>query len=59
MTHLNEQIIDAFIESEADAELIAKENEEELLFNLCILKDLTICEEKFVNNCGVTVWRSS
>ena len=40
MTHLNEQIIDAFIESEADVELIVKENEEEVLFNLRILDDL-------------------
>ena len=36
MTHLNEQIIDAFIENEADAELTDKENEEEvcLIFTL-------------------------
>ena len=37
VTHLNEQIIDAFIENEADPELVDKEHEEEVLFNLRIL----------------------
>ena len=45
-THLNEQIIDTFIENEADTELIDKENEEEVLFNLRMLNDLSVCEEK-------------
>ena len=52
MTNLNEQIIDAFIESEADAEIIDKENEEEILFNLRVLNALSVCEEKFINDCG-------
>ena len=34
-----------------DEELIDKENEKEVLFNLHNLNDLSVCEEKFVNDC--------
>lgn len=47
VTHLNEQILDSFIENEVAAEVLDNESDEESLFNLRILKDLSVCEDKY------------
>ena len=48
VSHMNEEILNAFIENEVDAEVIDKENEPEVLFNLFILNDL-MAYKKFIN----------
>ena len=55
VSHMNEDVLNAFIENEMDAEIINKESEQEVLFNLFTLNELAVCE-KFINSgdgCGV------
>ena len=49
VSHLNEEILNAFIENEVDAEIIYKESEQEVSFNFFILNDLDVYGEKFIN----------
>ena len=51
MSHINEEILNAFIENEVDVEIIDKESEQEVWFNLFILNGLAIYEE-FINGGG-------
>ena len=46
---MNEEILNAFIENEVDAESIDKEREQEVSFNLFILNELAVCKEKSIN----------
>ena len=50
---MNEEILNAFIENVMDAEVIDKENEQEVLSNFFILNELAIFEETFINGGGV------
>ena len=49
VSHMNEDILNEFIVNETDAEIIYKENEQEVLFNLSNVNELAVCEEKFIN----------
>ena len=49
---MNEEILNAFTENKVDAEIIDKESEQEVSFNLSILNGLTVYE-KFINGGGV------
>ena len=49
---MNEEILNAFIESEVDADVIDKERKQEVSFNLFILNDLAVYE-KFINGGSV------
>ena len=48
MSHMNEEILSPFIETEMYAEIIDKESEQEVSFNLFILNGLAIYK-KFIN----------
>ena len=45
VSHINEEILNAFIENEVDAEVTDKESEQEVSFNLFILNDLAVYEK--------------
>ena len=49
MSHMNKEILNAFIENEVDAEVIDKECEQEVSFNLFILNELAVCEGEFIS----------
>ena len=51
LSHINEEILNAFIENDVDADVIDKENEQEVSFNLFILNGLAVYE-KFINGGG-------
>ena len=44
---LDEQILDTFIENDVAEEALYNESDEEALFNLRILRDLSVCEDKY------------
>ena len=51
VSHINEEILNAFIENEVNGKVIDKECEQEVSFNLFILNELAVCE-KFINGGG-------
>ena len=55
--NMNEEILKTFIGNEVDAEIIDKESEQEISFNLFILNKLAVCEKlKMVVVVVVVVW---
>ena len=51
LSYMNEKTLNAFIDSEVDAEIIDKGSEQEVSFSLFILNKLVVCE-KFINGSG-------
>ena len=51
-SHTNEEILNAFIENKLDAEIIDKESEQEVSFNLLIFNGFAVYK-KFITDDGV------
>ena len=52
VSHINEEILNAFIENEEDAGIIDKVSEKEVSLNLFILNEIAVREDKFINGSG-------